>query len=202
MISTPDWAPFELAPVSTHADAPRSIHALDGIGDRMRAAAFAEFQAREAFLWGAHHFTDADPSLRDAWREFANIEDRHFQMLLKRMSELGIQIPGRKVSDHLWHSLVACKSAREFAFAISVAEERGRKAGERFSQALEKTDAKTALIFKTIADEEVEHIALPAKFFNESEMAQLHASTSKSTRSAMSDLFERGDLDGLRQNDR
>jgi uncharacterized ferritin-like protein (DUF455 family) len=161
-----NWDPFELAAPGAHADAPRSIHTLEGIGDRLRAAAFAEFQAREAFLWGAEHFTDAPEGLRQGWRELALAEDRHLNSLLARMKELGISIQGRKVSDHLWHSLVNCTSAREFAFYMSDAEERGRKAGDRFYEALSKTDPQTAKVFKVIADEEVEHIALPLKFYS------------------------------------
>jgi len=163
---TPNWLPFELAEPGAHADAPRSIHTLEGIGDRLRAAAFAEFQAREAFLWGAEHFKDAPDGLREGWRALAHAEDRHLQSLLQRMRELGVSIAGRKVSDHLWHSLVNCRSAREFAFYMSDAEERGRKAGDRFYESLLQSDPITAKVFKVIADEEVEHIALPLKFYS------------------------------------
>lgn len=160
-----DWAPFELAPVGTHADAPRSIRNPEGVGDRLRAAAFAEIQAREAFLWACERFDDVEPRLREAWRRLAESEQRHLDWLLARMKELGIEIHGRKVSDHLWHSLVGCDSARQFAHYMAEAEERGRRAGERFYQALEKTDPVTAEIFRKIAEEEVGHIALAQKFF-------------------------------------
>ena len=63
-----DWEPFELAPAGAHADAPRSIQSLDGVGDRLRAAAFAEIQARDAFLWAAEHFMDVGQDLKETWR--------------------------------------------------------------------------------------------------------------------------------------
>lgn len=159
------WAEFELAPSGAHADAPRSIHSRDGVGDRLRAAAFAEIQARDAFLWAAQRFEEADPRLREAWRRLAESEQKHLDWLLGRMRELEIPIPGRKVSDHLWHSLMSCTDARQFAVNMADAEERGRKAGERFHQTLLASDPVTAEIFRKIAEEEVGHIKLAKKFF-------------------------------------
>ena len=83
------------------------------------------------------------------------------------MVELKIDVRGRKVSDHLWQSLVSCKSAKEFAIYMANAEERGRKAGERFHQALADRDPITAEIFRKIAEEEVAHIALASKYYPE-----------------------------------
>jgi hypothetical protein len=81
------------------------------------------------------------------------------------MQELGIDVRARKVSDHLWRSLISCKTAKEFAIYIANAEERGRKAGERFYQALASSDPITAEIFRKIAEEEVSHIALVSKYY-------------------------------------
>ena len=161
----PAWAPFELAPPGAHADAPRSIRTLEGIGDRLRAAAFAEVQARDAFLWAAERFEDADPRLRQAWRKLAASEQQHLDWLLARMQELGIPVTGRKVSDFLWQSLMSCQNARDFANYMAGAEDRGRKAGERFHQSLCQTDPQTAEIFRKIAEEELGHIALASRFF-------------------------------------
>jgi uncharacterized ferritin-like protein (DUF455 family) len=163
-----NWSPFLVnEDPSVHADRPRFIQSKDGIGDRLRAAAFAEIQAREAFNWAADTFNDAPADLRGAWKNLARAEDKHLGWLLARMEELAIGVQERKVSDHLWHSLIACKTAQEFAIYMANAEERGRKAGERFYQALLKTDPVSARIFGKIAEEEVEHIALAERFFPE-----------------------------------
>jgi hypothetical protein len=45
------------------------------------------------------------------------------------------------------------------------AEERGRRAGERFFESLKTIDPKTAQIFGQIALEERSHIALAYKFY-------------------------------------
>jgi uncharacterized ferritin-like protein (DUF455 family) len=162
---TPSWEPFEIVPPGTRSDPPRSLSTPEGVGDRLRSAAFAEIQAREAFLWGAEHYEDASLELREAWRRLAAAEQRHLDWLLRRMSELGVDVRGRKVSDQLWHSLVSCHSAQEFALYMASAEERGRRAGERFHQELRGTDPVTAEIFGKIAEEEVAHIALARRFY-------------------------------------
>lgn len=167
MSSAPDWSPFRVAPQDTRADAPRSIHTREGIGDRLRTAAFAEIQAREAFNWAAEHFQDAPQSLQKAWQGLAIAEERHLHWLLNRMGELQIEIQERSVSDWLWVSLRSCKTAKEFAIYMASAEERGRKAGVRFHEALREADPVSAEIFGKIAAEEVEHIALAARYFPE-----------------------------------
>jgi len=163
-----DWSPFRLADPGAHAEAPRSIHNKEGVGDRLRAAAFAEIQAREAFLWAAETFTDASTSLRVAWRGLALAEDRHLSWLLKRLEELGFKPDDRKVSDQLWVSLTSCTSAEQFAVFMATAEERGRRAGERFMAQLQDRDPISAQIFGKIAEEEIEHIQLAEKYFPKS----------------------------------
>ncbi len=159
------WSPFTVVPRGEHAPAPRSIHTPDGVCDRLRAAAFAEIQAREAFLWAAETFHDAPPALAAAWRALAAEEDKHLGWLLTRLAALG-QTPGdRGVSDQLWVSLTACTSAREFALYMATAEDRGRRAGERFCEQLARQDAESARIFGQIAREEVEHIRLAETHF-------------------------------------
>lgn len=162
-----DWAPFDVVNCAAgeRGEAPRSIDTFDGVGDRLRAAAFAEIQARDAFLWASDHYEDAPAQLRETWKKLAAAEERHLHWLLQRMSELGIDVRARKVSDGLWHSLVSCKSARDFAKFMASAEERGRRAGERFHQAMISRDPDTARIFGKIAEEEVAHIELAHRFF-------------------------------------
>jgi uncharacterized ferritin-like protein (DUF455 family) len=167
-VKTPDWSPFRVLPRGVRTEPPRSIHTPEGVGDRLRAAAFAEIQAREAFLWGAGHPTWEIPeSLRTAWRGLALAEQRHLDWLLQRMQELGVPIDGRAVSDQLWVSLTTCISPRDFAHYMASAEERGRRAGERFDEQLRETDPVTARIFGRIAEEEVSHIELAAKYYPE-----------------------------------
>jgi rubrerythrin len=137
------------------------------VGDRLRAAAFAEIQARDAFLWAAETFEDASPELRAAWKNLATSEQRHLDWLLRRMNELGIPIQERRVSDQLWISLTSCKSARDFALYMASAEERGRRAGERFHAELQTRDPETAQIFGKIAEEEIAHIELARRFFSD-----------------------------------
>lgn len=177
---TPDWAPFLVLPREERTKTPRSIATRDGIGDRLRAAAFAEIQAYYAFLWGAARFTDAPELLRVNWRGLAFAEERHLGWLLKRADELGIDLRERGVSDWLWVSLTNCTTAREFAVFMASAEERGRRAGVRFHEELAKIDPVTAEIFGKIAEEEIEHIRLAEKFFPEETRSHLEMPSASS----------------------
>lgn len=169
---TPDWGPFLVLPREERPKGPRAITSREGIADRLRAAAFAEIQAYYGFLWAAERFDDAPAALRANWRGLALAEERHLGWLLGRMAELGMDVRERGVSDWLWTSLLKCRDAREFAIYIANSEERGRLAGVRFHEAMMPVDPTTAGIFGRIAEEEVEHIRLAAKFFPDSAEAR------------------------------
>ena len=160
-----DWSPFALAPAGAQAPAPRSVSTPEGVGDRLRAAAFAELQAREAFRLAARSYPDAPAALRDAWVELAAAEDSHLGWLLGRMAALGVDPAARPVSARLWDGLTACRGAEEFTVLIAKAEERGRLAGERFRVAMRAGDPESADVFGRIADEEVAHVALARRFY-------------------------------------
>ncbi len=155
-----NWEPFVVSPEGSRAPQPRGLNTPEGLGDRLRTAAFAELQAREAFGWAAARFEEAPAALRGAWLRLAAEEDKHLGWLLARMAELGVDPSGRPVSDRLWVSLVRCASAGEFAAFMATAEERGRVAEESFHRSLAGRDPVTSDIFRRIAEEEVAHIAL------------------------------------------
>jgi uncharacterized ferritin-like protein (DUF455 family) len=158
-----NWEPFFVCEPDEYPPAPRGINAPEGLGDRLRVAAFAEMQAREAFRWAADTLLDADDELRSAWRRIAEDENRHLQMLLGRMAELAVRPDARPVSDRLWRSLRACKNTRDFLVYMRAAEERGRAAEESFRRQLVDRDPVTSAIFGRIADDEAEHIELGAR---------------------------------------
>jgi uncharacterized ferritin-like protein (DUF455 family) len=160
-----DWSPFAVLEPGQRPEAPRALTTPEGVADRLRTAAFAELQAREAFRWGAACYKDAPKGLPEAWLGLAVAEQRHLDWLLGRMAALGLSPSAKPVSDRLWRSLTACPTAREFAVFMAEAEERGRQAGVRFCQQLAKQDPESAAIFGRIADEEVAHIALAKRFF-------------------------------------
>lgn len=158
-MTAPDWSPFRVAPPDEKIPGPRGITTPEGLGDRLRTAAFAERQATAAFSWAAERFTDAPEAKRAFWREVAVEEKRHLDMLLARMAELGVSVPERPVSDGLWRALTRCRDAAEFSAYMKRAEERGRDAERSFQKALEQRDPKTAAIFAEIAADEDRHIA-------------------------------------------
>ncbi len=172
-----NWEPFETVDSGVHGEPPRPLGTRGGLEDRLRSAAFAEIQAREAFLWAAKKFDETPSELRVAWGKLAVEEDKHMNWLLVRMQELGFEVKARKVSLRLWDSFMACKSAQGFATYMASAEERGRKAGERFWLSLRDSDPVSAEIFRKIAEEEKEHIALAERFFPGSVTTYLNSQT-------------------------
>jgi uncharacterized ferritin-like protein (DUF455 family) len=156
------WSPYIIG-ISPRV---RPLQTLEGLGDRLRLIAFAERQAHYAFLEAAERFTDAPMELVQSWKWVAQEEAKHESWLLKRLSEIGQDVSAVAMSLKLYHSFAECKSAREFAFYIADAEERGRVGAERFAQVLAKRDPQTAAMFAQIALEEKEHVALVGKFFS------------------------------------
>jgi len=155
-----DWSPFRVCADDEKPPASRGIDSPEGLGDRLRTAAFAERQARDAFAWAAGHYADAPPWLREGWRRLSEEEGKHLGWLLRRMEELGVAVDGRPVSDGLYRSLTRCKDWREFAAYMARAEDRGRTAERHFEKVLAARDPETARIFAAIAAEEDAHIAL------------------------------------------
>jgi uncharacterized ferritin-like protein (DUF455 family) len=155
-----DWSPFRVCDAGAKPPAARGLESAEGIGDRLRTAAFAELQAREAFAWAAARFADAPAALRDGWRRLSAEEGKHLGWLLRRMEQLGVDPAARPVSNGLFLVLTRCADWRTFAAEMARAEDRGRTAERRFHTGLARRDPETARIFGAIADEEDAHIAL------------------------------------------
>ncbi|HPF36295.1 ferritin-like domain-containing protein [bacterium] len=160
-----DPHPFRPCAPDERPPRPRAVVSPEGVGDRMRTAAFAELQAVHAFGWAADRYDDAPAGLADAWRAQVADETRHLRMILDRMAELGVDPAGRPVSLGLWRRLESCPDARSFCLLIAEAEERGRRGGLALVEAIADRDPVTADVFRTIAREEEAHVALATEFF-------------------------------------
>lgn len=154
-----DWSPFIVCEPDDYPPAARGMGGSNGLGDRLRTAAFAERQACEAFRWAAETIVDAPEELRAAWRLMAKEEEEHLQLLLGRMAELGVRVSARPVSDRLWRWLRTSHKTAEFSARMREAEVRGQAAEESFRRSLADLDPVTAAIFGRIADDETEHLA-------------------------------------------
>lgn len=160
-----DCGPFQLCEPGKRAPRPRLLDTPQGLGDRLRTAAFAEWQAVTAFGWAAERYADAPEGLRRSWRDQVADEERHCRLLLGRMEELGFDPAGRPVSDALWRSLRECPTAREFCLFMTGAEERGRQAAVQLSEALVRSDPATSGVFAAIAADEERHVALADLYY-------------------------------------
>ncbi len=160
-----DFFPFQIVPAGTRPPKSRKLGTPEGLADRMRTAAFAEFQAIAAFTWAADTFTDVPDGLTQAWRRQIPEEQLHYNLIVTRMDELGFSLTERPVSAGLWDSLRPCTSGQQFCLRIAAAEERGRLAGIRLVAYLAQSDPATAAVFRRIVDEEVAHVALAKTYF-------------------------------------
>ncbi len=160
-----ETGPFILCETGTRPPKPRRLDTPEGLGDRLRTAAFAEWQAISAFSWAAEYFQDAPANLRRDWAEQVSDEVRHFNLIRDRMAELGVDLADRPVSDVLWESLKESSSGQEFCQRIASAEERGRQAALKVVEFLENDDPATAAIFLEIAADEVAHVALAKTYY-------------------------------------
>jgi uncharacterized ferritin-like protein (DUF455 family) len=167
------YAPFR--PTGGKPDGVRPLAAAGGVEDRLRLVCFAELQARDLFRFGAERFRTARPDWAAEWLRFALVEDRHAQMLLTRMGELGVDPGARTVSDKLSR---LCRSADDvvlFLFLLASAEERGMDAGVVLGDQMRKIDPASAEIFAQIAREEVEHVEVARGFLAPFAPADLRA---------------------------
>lgn len=155
------WLPFAVA---AKADRMRSILAPEGVGDRLRAVAFAEIQARDGFQWGLDTFPNAKPELRRVWAELRDMEAEHAQILLNRAQELGISLSARKVAPTLYRMFQTAASVETFLYLISTAEARGREVGLTMVEPMRSIDAESAAIFEKIAADEADHVAIADSF--------------------------------------
>lgn len=160
------WGPFVLVSAGSRPPRVRSIASPEGVGDRLRAAAMAEIQARDAFLEAAERFARHSPlALIKTWRALASAEDKHLGWLLERLEDLGQRVEDRPVSDQLHRTLSACETPRDFARYMAIAETRGMRAGELFRARMAESDPTSARLFGRVADEESEHIRLAHRWF-------------------------------------
>jgi len=160
-----DFSPFILCPPGRRPPQTRKLSTREGLGDRMRTAAFAEKQAVAAFTWAAETFTDVPDDLRRDWLRQVPEEQKHYDMIVARMAELGFALDEREVSGGLFDALVNCTTGKEFCLKIVDAEERGRRAGLQLVRYLATNDPRTAAIFQEIADDELAHVALAATHY-------------------------------------
>jgi uncharacterized ferritin-like protein (DUF455 family) len=160
------WEPFVLTPPDQPPPVPQPISHRDGLGDRLRIAAFAELQAVLAFSWAAEHFKDVPLSLIEGWQRQIPEEKLHFRLLMERMSNLGVRPEQKAVSARLSEKLYTCESGKQFAIEIATAEHKGRLAALRIAEYLQDRDSVTTSVFLRIAYDEVSHIQLVTDHFD------------------------------------
>ena len=164
------WKPFRVEP---RAERMRALVNPEGVGDRLRAVAFAEIQARDGFLWGIKMFPDAPAEWRASWVAFAKMEEEHAQLLLDRAAALGVDLGARAVSDTLMRMFLRSTTAELFLYQIATAEERGMDIGLSMLEPMRAVDPASAAIFARIAHEEIDHVSTAKRFLSSFSLEKL-----------------------------
>ncbi|MCO5142295.1 MAG: hypothetical protein M9962_04300 [Oligoflexia bacterium] len=165
------WSPFRL---SERADSIGKLSQDNGVVDRLRLVCFAELQARDLFRYGAEKFkTIAPMEWIESWLQFAEVENRHGQMLWDRFIDLNGIIENRAVSNKLYRHCLSTEDHILFLFLLSSAEERGMESGYILSEQMDLIDKKSANIFKQIAEEEEEHVESATRFLKDYDLVML-----------------------------
>jgi uncharacterized ferritin-like protein (DUF455 family) len=160
------WEPFVLSSPEQKLPFPQPMSHRDGLGDRLRIAAFAELQAVRAFGWASEHFKDVPISLIEGWERQIPEEKLHFRLIMERMSNLGVRPEKKPVSAKLSETLFTCETGEKFAIEIATAEHKGRLAALKMADYLQDRDPVTTRVFLRIARDEMSHVQLVMDHFD------------------------------------
>ncbi len=146
----------------------RRLRSEKGRAAFVHAIAHIEFNAINLAWDCVHRFRDLPEAYYDDWVRVAGEEAEHFDLLRKRLGELGFAYGDFDAHDGLWE--MAARTADDLvarmAMVPRVLEARGLDVTPamitRFEQA---DDEATAAILKIILEEEVGHVAVGSRWF-------------------------------------
>ena len=158
------------------SDVPRRRLGSDaGRAALLHAVAHIEFNAidlaADMILRFGHH-ADIKESSRASffadWISVSHDEARHFMLIENRLKELGIKYGDLTAHNGLWEAALKTKDnfAARMAIAPMVLEARGLDVTPGMIEKLNKVgDLDSANILKTIYNDEINHVAIGAKWF-------------------------------------
>ena len=171
---SPGRPPFPtLVPPS---DTPRRrLGSVEGRAALLHAVAHIEFNAidlaADMILRFGHHTDIADtsrPSFIEDWISVCYDEARHFMLIETRLNELGMSYGHFTAHNGLWEAALKTKDnfAARLAIAPMVLEARGLDVTPGMIKKLNKVgDLESANILKIIYNDEINHVAIGAKWF-------------------------------------
>lgn len=160
-------------PSRPHLVSPRALSSR-GLGSESGRAAFVHAIAHIEFnainlAWDAvARFGDMPDDFRADWIEVASDEARHFQLLQRRLSELGHDYGDFDAHDGLWDMArrTAHSCLERMALVPRVLEARGLDVTPAMVDRLRAVgDEDTARILELILREEVGHVAVGSRWF-------------------------------------
>lgn len=134
----------------------------------LHAVAHIEFNAINLALDAMYRFRDMPAAYYRDWYSVALDESRHFELLTRRLAELGGQYGNLPAHNGLWDA--ACNTAESclerMALVPRVLEARGLDVTPAMIERLERAgDIATIAILRVILSEEVGHVEIGTRWF-------------------------------------
>jgi uncharacterized ferritin-like protein (DUF455 family) len=126
----------------------------------LHALANHELQAVELFAWALLAFADAPLPFRRGLLAILADEQRHLEMYIDRMADMGHQFGDFAVTGHFWHKLDDYRSPLHFICAMGLTFENANLdfAQEYAAMALRIGDHETAAVLNQVHQEEISHV--------------------------------------------
>ncbi len=167
-VNVPPGLPAAVRLVDPRTVPRRRLRSEKGRAAFIHAIAHIEFNAINLAWDCVHRFRDLPEAYYDDWVRVAGEEAEHFDLLRKRLGELGFAYGDFDTHDGLWE--MAARTADDLvarmAMVPRVLEARGLDVTPamitRFEQA---DDEATAAILRLILEEEVGHVAVGSRWF-------------------------------------
>jgi uncharacterized ferritin-like protein (DUF455 family) len=135
----------------------------------VHAIAHIEFNAINLALDAAWRFRDRPPAFATDWLSVAADEARHFQLLVRRLEELGHRYGDFPAHDGLWDMAVktADSCLERMALVPRVLEARGLDVTPGMIERLRQAgDERTIAALEVILAEEVRHVEIGTRWFH------------------------------------
>ena len=146
----------------------RRLGSEEGRAALVHAIAHIEFNAINLALDAAYRFRDLPDEFTRDWLSVADDEARHFELLAKRLSELGHAYGDFPAHNGLWEMAekTADSCLERMALVPRVLEARGLDVTPGMIRRLEAVgDQETTRALEVILDEEVRHVEIGSRWY-------------------------------------
>lgn len=133
-----------------------------------------ELMALELMAWALLAFPDAPKAYRIGLAHIIVDEQRHLQLYMDRIAELGAAFGDLSLNDHFWRVAPSLTDLVKFSSAINLTfEQANLDHAPMFAGYFEDVgDSQSAALMRQIAEDEIQHVGFGARVINDSANGQ------------------------------